>query len=101
MDGQLQDTGEMISLRDILAVDRTLLATEQTMLAYLRTAICLVIAGVSFIEAIGSTAATFTGWLFIVSGIATFTFGVLHCKNESRRVRQLAVSNQPNRPYLR
>lgn len=101
-DKGFQALGEDVGLlRDILAVDRTLLAAEQTMLAYLRTALCLVIAGASFIEALETTTAAFTGWLFIFSGIATFTFGVIHCRNESRRVRQLAVVNNSGRPHLR
>ena len=91
MNIQQRETGEMTSLRDILAVDRTLLAAEQTMLAYLRTSMCLIIAGATFLEMLNSPSSNFTGWLFIVSGVATFAFGAAHCKQERQRVRHLGV----------
>lgn len=38
------------SLRDALAIDRTLLANERTLLAYLRSGVALAIAGVSIMH---------------------------------------------------
>ena len=38
-----------LTLRDELAIDRTLLANERTLLAYLRSGVALVIAGVSIV----------------------------------------------------
>jgi putative membrane protein len=39
-----------LTLRDYLAIDRTLLANERSFLAYIRTAITLLIAGISLIK---------------------------------------------------
>ena len=38
-------------LRDVLAIDRTRLANERTLLAWLRTALMLLISGVTLIKA--------------------------------------------------
>ena len=72
----------------------------QTMLAYFRTAICLVVAGVFLIEVLDTAVAIFSGWLFIVAGVATFLFGVKH-HNESGRVRQPVVSSNCSRRFSR
>ncbi len=62
-------------LRDYLAVDRTVLANERTFLAYIRTALTLFIAGVSFIQFFDSVAIEVVGWIFVPVGIATFIVG--------------------------
>lgn len=71
-----------------------------TMSAYFRTAVCLVVAGIFSIEALGTAGATFSGWLLLVAGMAAFLFGVKH-HNESRRVRQPVVSNSYSRRFSR
>jgi putative membrane protein len=54
--------GEQLILRDVLAIDRTRLANERTLLAWVRTAVMLLVsgmtlmklfAGVWFLEALG------------------------------------------------
>jgi len=39
-----------LTLRDELAIDRTLLANERTLLAYLRSGMALLIAGITIVE---------------------------------------------------
>ena len=68
-------SGRMI-LRDVLAADRTQLANERTLLAYMRTALTLFIAGVSFIQFFGHQAIVITGWIFIPIGIAVAVIGL-------------------------
>lgn len=43
-------SSENMTLRDHLAVDRTVLANERTLLAYARTALALFIAGISLVH---------------------------------------------------
>ena len=52
MDYQRIDNDELkkLSLRDLLAIDRTAMANERTFLAYARTAIMLVATGVTLIK---------------------------------------------------
>jgi putative membrane protein len=58
-----------LTLRDELAVDRTLLANERTLLAYLRTAMALLIAGATMIHFATE------GW-FIAVGLACLPAGL-------------------------
>jgi len=60
---------DQMTLRDQLAVDRTMLANERTLLAYLRSGVALVIAGVTMMHF-----ATGEGWFWKV-GLASIPFG--------------------------
>ena len=71
---------EGLILRDYLTVDRTVLANERTFLAYIRTALTLFIAGVSFIQFFDSVAIEIVGWIFVPVGIATFIMGFTRYK---------------------
>lgn len=63
-----QYKGKLI-LRDVLAAERTQLANERTLLSYLRTALTLFIAGVSFIRFFDSLIIELIGWLFVPLGV--------------------------------
>jgi putative membrane protein len=75
-----------LSLRDELAVDRTLLANERTLLAYLRSGVALLIAGVSIIHF------SQEGWFWAVgmaclpTGVITSLVGVLRYRRMSRSI---------------
>jgi putative membrane protein len=66
--------GQLI-LRDLLAADRTQLANELTLLAYMRTALTLFIAGVSFIQFFDHLLVEIIGWLFVPLWIWLAWFG--------------------------
>lgn len=59
-----------LTLRDMLALDRTLLANERTLLAYLRTAMALLIAGATMIHFANE------GW-FLGVGVACLCAGIV------------------------
>jgi len=67
-------SGKLI-LRDFLAADRTQLANERTLLAYMRTALTLFIAGVSFIRFFSNIVIVYVGWIFIPVGIFAAIIG--------------------------
>jgi len=61
---------ESLILRDILAVDRTVMANTRTFLSYIRTALTLFIAGVTFIHFFEPRILFLIGWFFVpVSGV--------------------------------
>jgi len=62
-------------LRDYLAIDRTILANERTFLAYLRSALTVFIAGVTFIKFFDNLLIEIVGWFFVPIGILTFIIG--------------------------
>ncbi len=59
-----------LPLTDLLAVDRTRLANERTLLAYLRTALGLIVLGISFLHFLEA------GW-YHVAGYSFFGFGAV------------------------
>jgi len=70
------DRSEMI-LRDYLAIDRTILANQNTFLAYIRTALTLFVAGITFIRFFDQVVVEIVGWVFIPVGLATFVIGLI------------------------
>jgi putative membrane protein len=82
---------EMI-LRDHLAMDRTRLANERTLLAYLRTALMLMVAGVTAERVMGASPVVIvSGWLFIalggaVAGLGTWRFMAMQKKINRRHL---------------
>jgi putative membrane protein len=70
------DSGRM-ELRDYLATDRTKLANQNTFLAYIRTALTLFVAGLTFVQFFGSTIIETIGWIFVPIGIGTFVVGLI------------------------
>ena len=67
---------QKLILRDHLAVDRTALANERTFLAYIRTALTLTVAGISFIKFFGSLLIAIVGWSFVVASVPVMGFGI-------------------------
>jgi inner membrane protein YidH len=78
-------------LRDWLALDRTVLANERTFLAFSRTGLTLIIAGLAFVKFFGHIVYIAFGYVFIVSGICVFIFGVVRYR---RMVANLKVVKQ-------
>ena len=66
-----------MKLRDYLATDRTKLSNQNTFLAYIRTALTLFVAGVTFIRFFDSLLIEIVGWAFLPIGVATFIVGSL------------------------
>ena len=66
-----------MKLRDYLATDRTKLSNQNTFLAYIRTALTLFVAGVTFVRFFDSLLIEIIGWTFLPIGVATFVVGSL------------------------
>ena len=67
---------EDLTLRDLLAVDRTIAANERTLLGYLRTSLALVATGGSLLHFVDETWALATGLALIASGVPLLGFGM-------------------------
>ena len=68
---------EHMILRDHLAADRTTLSNQNTFLAYIRTALTLFVAGVTFVRFFDLPVVEIIGWVFIPTGVLTFMVGLL------------------------
>lgn len=88
-----KSTKEESTLRDRLAVDRTLLANERTFLAYIRTALALFIAGVFAIKFFDSISIEVIGWIFILSGIIILLTGFRKYRKVKRQI-DLRIKNE-------
>ena len=69
--------GEQLILRDVLAIDRTRLANERTLLAWLRTALMLLVSGVTLLKLFeGIMIMEVLGAVLIPAGILTAVLGL-------------------------
>jgi len=68
--------GNELILRDELAIDRTLLANERTLLAYLRSAVSLVIAGLTILHFAPNGWFSIVGMACIPAGLASGLIGL-------------------------
>jgi putative membrane protein len=89
------DRSRMI-LRDYLATDRTSLANQNTFLAYIRTALTLFVAGITFIRFFDILIVEIIGWAFIPIGIVTFIVGLIRYIHLRRSLR--LIKDPPNKP---
>lgn len=78
-----------MKLRDYLATDRTKLSNQNTYLAYIRTALTLVVAGLSFVRFFDSLLIEIVGWTFLPIGVATFVVGSLRYNRLRRALAEI------------
>lgn len=83
---------DQLILRDHLAADRTVLANERTFLAYIRTALTLFVAGLSFVhfEILGAPIVDGTICAaFVLLSIAIFFVGLVRYKRMQALIRKI------------
>lgn len=76
-------------LRDELAIDRTELANERTMLSYLRGAVSLIIAGLTFVHFVGQGLLRFLGMSLIPLGLISGVYGYYRYRQVAGRIRAI------------
>lgn len=65
-----------LTVRDVLAIDRTVLANERTLLAYIRTALALLVGGVTLIHFFDLSSARILGYAMLPFGPVALVIGV-------------------------
>jgi putative membrane protein len=80
-----------LTVRDILAINRTVLANERTFLAYLRTSATFLIAGISLVKFFESILSQVGGFAFIISSFVIGFYGLI--KYDSMRKLILKEKN--------
>lgn len=88
---------EMI-LRDYLAVDRTIMSNEGSFLAYIRTALTLLIAAITFLKFLDSVVFDIIGWALIVSAALLVLHGANRYDTMEKILDHLTgdMKNHPN-----
>ena len=92
-DSVLKDLDRSALLRDHLATDRTVQANERTLLAYVRTALTMFVAGVSFIRFFNRDVYTVIGTAFIPLSIIIMLFGAWRYRHTQLVLRAVAREN--------
>ena len=88
-----------LEIRDTLAIDRTKLANERTFLAYLRTAMALVLAGLTFLKVFAHDPFYIgIGIVFMCVGLSAALFGLYRFLKKKRKVSQYADAYTPTSP---
>lgn len=67
-----------LTLRDVLAVDRTVVANERTFLGYIRTTLALLAAGGSLLHFVDAMWSTVTGIALLGASVPMFAIGLHH-----------------------
>lgn len=83
------NNGEQMILRDYLAVDRTVMVNETLLLSYIRTALTLIVAGVSFLKFFSNTGTHILGWAFIGLAILIMVNGSIQYKEMDEFLQKL------------
>jgi putative membrane protein len=87
---------EDLILRDELAIDRTILANERTILAYFRSALTLIIVGVTFLHFFENGVLHYFGIVFVPFGLAAGIFGYLRYRKMNKAIRLVRKSLNQN-----
>ncbi len=77
-----------LTLRDVLARDRTVLANERTLLAYLRTGLMLVVAGATLYKLMLNEGAwvPISAFVLVVSGLTVVGIGVVRFNSARKKL---------------
>ncbi len=80
-----------LTLRDQLALDRTVLANERTLLAYLRTALALLAGGVALLQLVDETWAELMGFAALPLSVVVAAYGAWRFARARRRLRAIGA----------
>jgi len=75
------------TLSEHLNAARTKLANERTLLAYIRTALTLFVAGVTFIKFFDNLIVEIIGWVFVPFGIINLILGIVRYRKTKEHIR--------------
>ena len=87
---------DKLILRDELAIDRTLLANKRTLLSYLRSAVGLLIAGVSIMQFSAQEWFWLIGVICMPVGIAAGIIGIVRFKKMNRSIAGIRSLARPD-----
>lgn len=88
-----------LTLRDQLALDRTVLANERTLLAYVRTALALLAGGVTLLHFVDEPWAVVLGVVALPLSVVVGGYGAWRFRAVRRRLR--AIDQGPSTPLPR
>lgn len=82
------------TLRDFLAIDRTVLANERTFLAYVNSGLALVITGVTFAKFFNVPALSIAGGISVIAGLLVILLGAKGFRKKQRMYNVLLLKKE-------
>jgi len=82
------DSEEPGVYQEKLAEVRTKQANERTLLAYIRTALTLVVAGITFIRFFDNQIIEIIGWVFIPIGLVNLILGIIRYRATKEHIKE-------------
>ncbi len=67
-----------LTLRDVLAIDRTIVANERTLLGYIRTCLAMLGAGAALLHFFDDAPPQLAGWGFVGISVPILVVGIWH-----------------------
>jgi len=89
---------EAMTLRDYLAVDRTVMSNEVSFLSYIRTALTMDVAAVTFLKFFDVTALHILGWVLIIASLMLVVHGATRYETMGKILKRLTgdMQNHPD-----
>lgn len=88
-----------ISLRDLLAIDRTIVANERTLLSYVRTTLALMAAGGALVHLFEDPRVVISGWVLLALSLPIFGIGFWHYLRRRVALTPLVRAGLPIPPH--
>ena len=86
-----------LSLRDVLALERTRLANQRTLLAYLRTGLYLFFTALAVLELDALRALAYLSWIGFALGLCTWAMGLINYLLVRRRIKRGDIGKMASR----
>ncbi|HDL02879.1 MAG: DUF202 domain-containing protein [Deltaproteobacteria bacterium] len=83
-------------LNEQLNAARTILANERTLLSYIRTALALFIAGLTFVRFFDNRIIEIIGWVFIPLGLINLVLGIVRYRATRNHIDELDLPFKRN-----
>jgi putative membrane protein len=77
-----------LGINDELAMERTIMANERTFLSYIRTALTLLVPGVTGLHLSETVILKVVSSLFIPAGVVVFLIGIARFRKKQKAVRR-------------
>ena len=87
-------TNEEITLRDVLAKDRTVLANERTLLAYIRTGFGFAVAGATLLKLFPDEIdSQVIASILLVAGVLVTAIGLVRFRQIQKRLKSMVTAS--------
>lgn len=81
-------------LRDLLALDRTILANKRTLMSYVRTSIGLLAGGIGMVKLVSDGIVNILGFIFIAAALPVLIIGIIDYKKMHKQLISIGKTDE-------